>query len=277
MNAYPAPTAHVGALLREWRAARRLSQMDLALDAGLSTRHLSCIETGKAQPSREILGRIADTLEMSLRERNGLLVAAGYAPRYTESALANPELAPMRRAIEAMLKQQEPYPAFLMNRHWDIVMANDAAVRMNRWLLGGRDSPHRNMLHHAFDPQDLRSVLANWEEIAGQLLAHLHKLVATAPNDSKARTLLDEVLAYPGVPQQWRLRNLSAVPAPLMETVFERDGQRVAFFSTITTFGTPRDVTLEELHIESCYPADEASARFCRALEGGKPGAAPGA
>ncbi|WP_028104687.1 helix-turn-helix domain-containing protein [Pseudoduganella violaceinigra] len=268
MNANNVPIAHVGALLREWRAARRLSQMDLALDAGLSTRHLSCIETGKAQPSRDILARLADTLEMTLRERNALLVAAGYAPRYTESALANPELAPMRRAIEAMLKQQEPYPAFLMNRHWDIVMANDAAIRMNRWLLGGGDSPHRNMLRHVFDPQDLRAVLVNWEEIAGHLLAHLHKLVATAPADARARALLDEVLAYPGVPETWRQRDLRAAPAPLLESVFERDGRRVAFFSTITTFGTPRDVTLEELHIESCFPADEASAAFCLALAG---------
>ncbi|MCE3262067.1 MAG: family transcriptional regulator [Pseudoduganella sp.] len=265
MNAI-APIAHVGALLREWRSARRLSQMDLALDAGLSTRHLSCIETGKAQPSRDILARIADTLEMSLRERNALLVAAGYAPRYTESALANPELAPMRRAIEAMLRQQEPYPAFLMNRHWDIVMANEAALRMNRWLLGGRDSPHRNILHNVFDPQDLRGALENWEEVAGHLLAHLHKLVATAPGDARARALLDEVLSYPGVPREWRQRDLRAVPAPLLETVFARDGQRVALFSTVTTFGTPRDVTLEELHIESCFPADEASAAFCRAL-----------
>lgn len=266
MNAHPTPVAHVGALLREWRSSRRLSQMDLALDAGLSPRHLSCIETGKAQPSRDILARLADTLEMTLRERNTLLVAAGYAPRYTESALANPELTPMRRAIEAMLKQQEPYPAFLMNRHWDVVMANDAALRMNRWLLGGRDSPHRNMLHNVFDPQDLRGVLANWEEIAGNLLAHLHKLVATAPNDARAKALLDEVLSYPGVPENWRQRDLRAVPAPLLETVFERDGQRVAFFSTVTTFGTPRDVTLEELHVESCFPADDFSAAFCRAL-----------
>lgn len=270
MNALT-PIAHVGALLREWRSARRLSQMDLALDAGVSTRHLSFIETGKAQPSRDILARIADTLEMSLRERNALLVAAGYAPRYTESALANPDLAPMRRAIEAMLKQQEPYPAFLMNRHWDIVMANEAAVRMNRWLLGGRDSPHRNMLHHAFDPQDVRGTLVNWEEVGSHLLAHLHKLVATTPNDDKARALLDAVLSYPGVPQQWRQRDLRAVPTPTLETVFERDGRRVAFFSTVTTFGTPRDVTLEELHIESCFPSDEASAAFCRALAEGQP------
>lgn len=225
-----------------------------------------CANGAPHAASRDVLARIADTLEMTLRERNALLVAAGYAPRYTESALANPELAPMRRAIEAMLRQQEPYPAFLMNRHWDIVMANEAALRMNRWLLGRRDSPHRNMLHNVFDPQDLRGALENWEEVAGHLLAHLHKLVATTPGDARARALLDEVLSYPGVPQAWRQRDLRAVPAPLLETVFARDGQRVAFFSTVTTFGTPRDVTLEELHVESCFPADEASAAFCSTL-----------
>jgi hypothetical protein len=122
------------------------------------------------------------------------------------------------------------------------------------------------MLHNVFDPQDLRGALENWEEVAGHLLAHLHKLVATAPGDARARALLDEVLSYPGVPREWRQRDLRAVPAPLLETVFARDGQRVALFSTVTTFGTPRDVTLEELHIESCFPADEASAAFCRAL-----------
>lgn len=247
-----APVAHVGMLLREWRSARRLSQLDLALDAGISTRHLSFIETGKSRPSPEMLARLADTLEMSLRERNALLVAAGYAPRYPESQLATPALAQVRQAIELMLKQQEPYPAFLMNRHWDILMANEAAVRMNRFLLGGRDSPHRNMLRHVFDPGDLRGVLANWEEVAGDLLAHLHNLVSSSPGDTVARALLEEVLSYPGVPARWRQRDLSTAPTPLLTTVFQRDGRELRFFSTITTFGTPRDVTLDELHIESC-------------------------
>jgi transcriptional regulator with XRE-family HTH domain len=261
-----AHVAHVGLLLREWRSARRLSQLDLALDAGISTRHLSYIETGKSKPSPEMLARLADTLEMSLRERNALLVAAGYAPRYPESQLATPAMAQVRRAIELMLKQQEPYPAFLMNRHWDILMANEAAVRMNRFLLGGRDSAHRNMLRHVFDPNDLRGALANWEEVANDLLAHLHNLVASSPGDTVARELLDEVLSYPGVPVRWRQRDLSAAPTPLVATVFQRDGTEIRVFSTITTFGTPRDVTLDELHVESCFPMDDATAAFCAAL-----------
>ncbi|UTY58004.1 helix-turn-helix domain-containing protein [Massilia sp. erpn] len=262
----PLAPARIGILLREWRAARRLSQLDLALDAELSARHLSYIETGKAQPSREVLGRLAQALDMPLRERNALLVAAGYAPHYPESALGAPAMARIEQAIGLMLKQQEPYPAFLLNRYWDIVAANGAALRLNRFLLDGRDSPHRNMLRHVFDPQDLRAVLANQAEVAGDLLGHLHALVASSPGDAKARALLDEVLAYPGVPQRWRQREPGAAPAPLLSTVFHKNGQELRFFSTITTFGTPRDVTLDELHIESCFPLDEATATFCQTL-----------
>lgn len=262
----PMSQAQVGVLLRDWRAARRLSQLDLALAAEVSARHVSCVETGKAQPSREMIARLADALDMPLRERNALLVAAGYAPKYPETALSTPELSQVRRAIECILEQQEPYPAFLMNRHWDVLMANRAAMRVNRFALGGRDSPHRNMLRHFFDPQDLRAAVVNWEEIAGGLIHHLHNLVASAPSDAKARALLDEVLAFPGVPARWRTRELESAPSPLLTTVFRRDGQELRFFSTITTFGTPRDVTVDELHIECCFPEDEATAEFCRKL-----------
>lgn len=267
MSAAPTmPEAHVGILLREWRSARRLSQLDLALDAGLSARHLSCVETGKAQPSRELLARLADVLEMPLRERNALLMAAGYAPKYPETALATPELAQVRRAIEFILEQQEPYPAFLLNRRWDVLMANRAAQRVNRFVLGGRDSAHQNVLRSFFDPDDLRAAVVNWEEVAGDLIRHLHNAVAATPTDMAARALLDEVLAYPGVPARWRTRELGAAPTPLLTVRFRKDGQELAFFSTITTFGTPRDVTIDELHIECCFPMDDATAELCRAL-----------
>jgi transcriptional regulator with XRE-family HTH domain len=207
--------AHVGVLLREWRAARRLSQLDLALVAEVSTRHLSCVETGKAQPSREMLMRLADALDMPLRERNALLVAAGYAARF--------------------------------------VMRERASV-------------HDNLIRQIFDPADLRPAVANWEEVAGDLIRHLHAAVAAAPSDEAARALLDEALAYPGVPSRWRLRELDAVPLPLLTTVLRRDEHELRFFSTITTFATSRDVTLDELHIECCFPVDEATATLCRAL-----------
>jgi transcriptional regulator with XRE-family HTH domain len=261
----PPDAPPLGALLREWRTARRLSQLDLALDANVSARHLSCVETGKSQASREMVERLAEALDMPLRERNALLVAAGFAPRYPESALATPALAQVRHAIDAMLAQQEPYPAFLLNRHWDVLAANPAAARCNRFVLG-RDSAHDNMLRMLFDPDDLRPAVANWEDVAGSLIHHLHSEVAAAPSDARARALLEEMLAYPGVPARWRRREPASSPLPLLTTRLRRGTQELHFFSTITTFGTPRDVTLAELHIESCFPADEATAMLCREL-----------
>lgn len=258
--------AALGPLIREWRTVRRLSQLDLALDANISTRHLSCVETGKSQPSRELVVRLADALDVPLRERNTLLVAAGFAPKYPESPLATPALAQVRQAIDAILRQQEPYPAFLLNRHWDVLDANAAAQRVNRFVLGGRDSRHDNMLRQFFDPADLRGAVANWEEVAGSLIHHLHSVVAAAPGDEIARALLAEVLAYPGVPTRWRRRDADAGATPLMTTILRHGSESLHFFSTITTFGTPRDVTIEELHIECCFPVDEATARLCRAL-----------
>jgi len=260
------PNPPIGSLLREWRATRRLSQLDLALDAGVSTRHLSCVETGKAQPSREMLARLADALDMPLRERNALLLAAGYAPRYPETALATPALARVQRAITLLLEQQEPYPAFLLNRRWDVLAANRAAQRVNRFVMNGRVSAHQNMLRQIFDPADLRPAVANWEEVAGELIRHLHDEVSAAPSDTATRALLEELLSYPGVPARWRWRELDVAPSPLLTTVLQRDGRELRFFSSITTFGTPRDVTLDELHIECCYPDDEATAEWCRRL-----------
>ena len=161
----PAPATRLGALLRQWRAARRVSQLDLALEAGVSTRHLSYVETGKAQPSRDMVARLADTLDVPLRERNALLVAAGYAPEFPERALDTPELAPIRRAIELIVEHQEPYPAFVLDRRWDVQLTNRAAGRVAGFLIGG--SRHTNMVRQFFDPADMRAVVVNWEEVAG--------------------------------------------------------------------------------------------------------------
>jgi transcriptional regulator with XRE-family HTH domain len=261
----PAPASQVGELLREWRAARRLSQLDLALAASVSSRHLSCVETGRAQPSREMVSRLADALAIPLRERNALLVAAGYAPGYSESELAAPELERARGAIELILRQQEPYPAIVVSRHWDLLLANEGAKRLFGWMFGG-PSPEKNIMRLSFDPTGLRSFLVNWEEVALDLVRRLHRDVAVAPSDTRARNLLREVLAYPGVPPQWRERELGVPLAPLSTITYRKDGMDLTFFWTTTTFGTPQDVTLDELRIDCSFPADEPTDRLCRDL-----------
>jgi transcriptional regulator with XRE-family HTH domain len=259
------PASHVGVLLREWRAARRLSQLDLALEVGMSARHLSCVETGKAQPSREMVARLADALEMPLRERNTLLLAAGYAAKYAETDLATAQMAPVRQAVEFILKQQEPYPALVTNRHWDVVLTNNGLNRLFGRLRGGPPK-HLNVLRQVFDPADMRPLVANWEEVAGDLIRHLHNEVAAAPSDAKARALLDEVLAYPDIPLGWKTRDPAATPLPLLTTEFHLDGGKLQFLSTFSTFGASRDITIDELRIECLFPADDKTAQTCRAL-----------
>jgi transcriptional regulator with XRE-family HTH domain len=264
--AIPPPAgADVGGLLRHWRTARRLSQLELALEADVSSRHLSYVETGRSQPSREMVLRLADALEIPLRERNALLVAAGYAPRYFETGLAAPEMSQVRNAIELILRHQEPYPAFVLNRHWDIYLANQAAPRCTRFLLGAEPT-ESNMMRLALHPDGLRPMMVNWEETAGDLVRHLHNQVAASPSDERARGLLAEVLAYPGIPARWRMREVGAPATPLLTTIFRKGDVELRFFSTFTMFGTPHDVALEELRIECSFPADEATAATCREL-----------
>ena len=256
----------IGDLLREWRAARRISQLALALAADVSSRHLSCVETGKAKPSRELIDRLAGALQVPMRDRNTLFIAAGFAPGYHETAIAAPTMSAARRAIELMMKQQEPYPAIVTTRHWDILMSNEGATRLFAWLLGGR-SAERNAMRMVFDPEGLRPLIANWEEVALDLIRQLHADVASAPLDLRARALLDQVLSYPSVPSRWRGREVWSAPVePLWTVTYRKDGRDLTFFWTVTTFATPQDVTLEELRIECHFPADEATHRLCQTL-----------
>ena len=256
-------TASVGTLLRHWRTTRRLSQLELALEADVSSRHLSYVETGRSQPSPEMVLRLADALEIPLRERNALLLAAGFAPRYFETGLATPEMAQVRSAIELILGHQEPYPAFVLDRHWDIRRTNTAAARCTAFLLGAAPK-ESNMMRLLLHPDGLRPRMVNWEETAGDLIRHLHNQVAASPTDQRSKDLLEEVLAYPGVPARWRTREIGAPATPLLTTVFRKDDVELRFFSTLTSFGTPHDVALEELRIECSFPADAATAAACR-------------
>jgi transcriptional regulator with XRE-family HTH domain len=257
----------IGSLLREWRSMRRMSQMDLALEAGVSTRYLSCIETGKSQASRDMVSTLADALGMPRRERNALMRAAGYTPHYAETPLQRPELDRMREAIEFILRHQEPYPAFVINRRWEVVLANAAAARVNRFLMRGRPLRHVNMLHQVFDPEDFRPVIVNWPEVAGRFISLLHEDIAAAPSDPEPRQLLGEILAYPDVPEHWRRRTLESEPTPILNLVFRSDAGELRFFETITTFAGAKDVTLDELRIECSFPVDARTAELCARLQ----------
>jgi transcriptional regulator with XRE-family HTH domain len=247
-------TSQVGALLQYWRAQRGMSQFALALEADVSPRHVSFVETGRAQPSREMVLQLATALRIPLRERNALLLAAGYAPMYRESQLDAPELRAVRDALDAILAKQEPYPAVVMNRRWDILMTNNAATGSFSFLMGDRPMPApANVVRLMFDPAGLRPTVANWEEVAEALVARVYREAVGGVPDDATSALLRDVLAMPGVPRA----NPSVSPlVPVIPIGFAKDGKRFTFFSAVTTLGTPQDVTLQEVRIESFFPLD---------------------
>lgn len=257
----------IGALLQYWRRVRNLSQLALAHEAEVSPRHVCFLETGRAKPSRDMVLLLADTLAVPLRERNALLLAAGFAPMFRESTLDDPELTPVRTAIDAILKQQEPYPAVVMNRHWDIVMTNVAATGFFGMLLDGRTPPGAdNILRLMFHPEGLRPFVENWSVVAQALVQRVHREAVGGELDDTGRQLLSEILNYPGVPPQWRTPDLGAPLVPVMPVSFKRANQAFHFFSAVTVLGTPQDITLQELRIECFFPLDDATAAAARSL-----------
>jgi transcriptional regulator with XRE-family HTH domain len=252
----------VGPLLQQWRRSRRLSQLALAAEAAVSIRHLCFIETGRASPSRAMVLRLADALDVPLRERNTLLLAAGFAPVYGESPLEAPALAAVRRALDAILTQQEPYPAVVMDRDWDIRYTNAAATRFFGFLQAGHDATPpgpSNVLRMMFHPDGVRRYVTNWPDVTEALVRRVHREAIGGRTDERARRILDEVLAYPGVPASLAAIDATAPLLPIVPVSFGRDGRRFDFFSTVTTLGTPQDVTLQELRIESFFPADDGT------------------
>jgi transcriptional regulator with XRE-family HTH domain len=260
--------ATVGALLQYWRKARHLSQLALATEAEISARHLCFLETGRAKPSREMVLLLASVLDVPLRERNALLLAAGFAPMYMETSLHAPELATVRSALDAILQQQEPFPAVVMNRHWDIVTANRAASRFFEFLLGDRRSSDEpaNVLRMMLSPLGLRPCVANWEVVAESLIRRVHREAVGGVQDDGTKQLLSEILAYPGVSESWRRANREAPLLPIVPVTFLRDRRVFNFFSTVTTLGTPQDITAQEHRIECFFPADSDTKQAARQL-----------
>jgi len=257
--------SHIGVLVQQWRKSRRLSQLALAAEASVSLRHLCFIETGRAQPSRGMVLKLADALDVPLRERNELLLAAGFAPAFRETGLDAPLLDAVREALEAILAQQEPFPAVVMDRGWDIRHTNAAAGRLFGWLAAGHAaSPPGppNVLRMMLHPDGVRRYVTNWPEVAASLLRRVRREATGGVIDE---SLLAEVMAYPGVPQP--PAGMDETPLlPIVPVRFARDGVEFAYFSTVTTLGTAQDITLQELRIECFHPADTPTRDAARAL-----------
>ena len=261
--------ANFGDLLRRWRTVRRVSQLDLALDADISTRHLSCVETGRAQPSREMVLRLAEALQVPLRERNGLLLAAGYAPLYGHTALDTQDLEAARRAVEFLMAQHEPYPVLVMDRYWNTLSMNAGAKRILA-LFPGCDSvtPH-NGPRLVFDPKGLRPFIENWEVVAARIIRRVHREAAENPSDETLKGFLDELLSFPGVPSRWRVPDFDGIAPPFLTINYRWNNSTLRLFSALTTLGTALDVALQELRIETLFPADEATRTIVNRLAEG--------
>jgi transcriptional regulator with XRE-family HTH domain len=259
MNAPPA-----GRLLREWRTRRHLSQLELAAEAGVSTRHLSFIETGRSKPSREMLLHLGEHLDIPLRERNSLLRAAGYAPVYAESPLDDPDMAPVRDAIERVLAAHAPYPALVSDRTWNVVSANTPILLLLEGVSPRLLEPPMNAMRIALHPDGLAPRIVNFEEWASHLLTRLERQFLLT-GDAGIAALVEELRAYPGVPSGATFPELEGAERIFVPLRLRSAETELAFFSTVATFGTALDVTVAELVIESFFPADAATSAALRA------------
>ena len=255
----------VGELLREWRQRRRLSQLDFAVEAEISSKHLSFLETGRSRPSREMLLKLAELLEVPLRERNTLLICAGFAPMFTERKLDDPALQAARDAMEMVLKGHEPYPALAVDRHWTLLAANRAVAPMLTGIKAELLTPPMNVLRASLHPDGLAPRIVNLGQWRAHIFARLRRQIEISA-DPVLIALLEELTAYPAPEHSTRDKagdgtNAFVVPMRLATPVGV-----LSFISTTTVFGTPIDVTLSELALESFFPADAATAAALRQM-----------
>ena len=252
-----------GSGLRWWRERRGFSQLDLAGAAETTQRHLSFLESGRASPSREMVLRLATVLDLPLRQQNALLLAAGFAPAWRESDLSAPELAQVNSALDFMLAQQEPYPAFVVDRRWNLLRANAGAGRFVAFLTGPAPATASaepvNLAVALVSPDGLRPFIVNWEEVA---LYFLRGVQADAIADGTQQTaqLLTRLLAFPDLPALSQIPSAGETRAPVLTIHFKSQGTSLRLFTTIATLGTPHDVTLQEIRVECFFPMDEGTA-----------------
>jgi transcriptional regulator with XRE-family HTH domain len=255
----------LGRLLKDWRGRRGLSQLALAIAARTTQRHLSFIESGRATPSREMVLRLGATLSLPLRQQNALLLAAGYAPAWKERDLSTPDLAVVNRALDYMLAQHEPYPAFVIDRCWNLLRANQGALNLTEFLTGAAPvktpSEPVNLAVALLAPDGLRPFIVNWQEVA---LHFFRGVAADAHAMPETADLLERLLVIPGVSVLSELTTTEESQGPVLPIHFRRDATSLRLFTTIATLGTPRDVTLEEIRIEFFFPMDEPTVQAFR-------------
>ena len=253
----------VGSMLRDWRRRRRLSQLELALDAGVSARHLSFVETGRSRPSAEMVVHLAEQLDVPLRDRNQLLLAAGYAPLYGQRGLDDPDMEPVREALDRLLAAHAPSPALVVDRHWGMVAANEAVGLLTAGVAAHLLEPPVNVLRLGLHPEGLAPAILNLGEWRAHLLDRLGRQAAST-GDPALAALYDELAGLPGGDGPAPLPDLAAgeIAVPLRVRL---EGRELAFISTVTTFGAAADVTVSELSIEAFLPADAATAALLRA------------
>jgi len=261
----PATAQGIGDLLREWRNRRHLSQLEVALDSAVSARHLSFVETGRSQPSRELVLHLCEQLEVPLRERNTLLLAAGYAPAYEETALDDESMTPVRSALERLLASHEPFPAAVVNRRWEVLLANGPGLAvMSDGVAPELLAPPVNALRVTLHPDGLAPRIENLAEYSAHLMMRLRREEILSQEPALAE-LRAEMLSYPGVEDP---ASAAVEPAELLFVPLRirraSDGVPLSFFNTISTLGTALDITLSELAVESLFPADESTAAALR-------------
>ena len=260
-----------GPMLRTWRRRRGASQLALALQSGVSQRHVSFLESGRARPSREMVVQLTTALDVPLRQRNAMLLAAGFAPVYRETNLAAPELTPVRQAIDRILKKHEPYPAVVIDRLWNLQQANEAAQAFTVFLFEGPPPPPPpgkgpNLLRWLLDPKALRPKVMNWEEVARYLVSTTYAEILADGGEPKALAYIEEVMAYPDVPASFRKVRFEERPSPVLTIDYLVGGKSLSLFTTISTLGTPQDITLQEVRVECFFPADDRSDALFKSL-----------
>jgi transcriptional regulator with XRE-family HTH domain len=258
-------------LLKQWRSQRGFSQLDLAIAGQVSQRHISFLESGRAKPSREMVLQLATVLEIPLRQQNLMLSAAGFAPIHAETDLSAPEMLSIRKALDFMLRQQEPYPAIVIDRYWNLLLPNTAATKFLATFI---DLEHLqqhfgqegaiNLMRVMFDPQGLRPFVKNWHDVAIHLLQRLHREAIAEGESERSAALLKALMEYPGVAEMWKTSSATSQNALLLTVQLQREELSLEFFSTIATLGTPYDITLQELRIECLFPADDVAEQIWR-------------